>query len=272
MVHPVKELLQVHHRGCRLRQPRALRFTSRATSFVADGFTRGFTARCHRPRRFRGHLTQCWSHRHGLRTRLLVWPFVALLGLLGQPSTTATSADFSLQLTTVTLSGTRRDLPRSRTHSFAAQPPDLRRLTFDHESFAVSCPLALVATASYPVRIPRLAASLHASSPQSVAPLPVALRFVRCDQLTTGLSPARVRPCWAHMKRAARRRPFDASRQPISEPRRSARACRLCRCTASARRSSRRPSRRTRSCRSRPCSLRSWRVPEGTSRDRPSRP
>ncbi|MBZ0179995.1 MAG: hypothetical protein K8F36_11945, partial [Melioribacteraceae bacterium] len=29
-------------------------------------------------------------------------------------------------------------------------------------------------------------------------PHAVALRFVRCDQLTAGLAPARVRPCWAH--------------------------------------------------------------------------
>ncbi|HAL36886.1 MAG TPA: hypothetical protein DCP03_01685 [Polaromonas sp.] len=29
-------------------------------------------------------------------------------------------------------------------------------------------------------------------------PHAVALHFVRCDQLTAGLAPARVRPCWAH--------------------------------------------------------------------------
>jgi hypothetical protein len=42
------------------------------------------------------------------------------------------------------------------------------RLTFDHESFAVICLLALVGSASYPVLIHRLAVSLHASSPHSV--------------------------------------------------------------------------------------------------------
>src|SRR5690606_33978843 len=31
-------------------------------------------------------------------------------------------------------------------------------------------------------------------------PHAVALRFVRCDQLTVGLSPTRVRPCRAHEK------------------------------------------------------------------------
>src|SRR5690625_3347634 len=33
-------------------------------------------------------------------------------------------------------------------------------------------------------------------------PYAVALRFARCDQLTVGLAPTRVRPCWAHMKKA----------------------------------------------------------------------
>jgi hypothetical protein len=69
----------------------------------------------------------------------------------------------------VALSGAKRDLPQVRAHSFAAQPPDLRRLTFDHESFAVYCPLALVGSAFYPVLVHRLAASIHASFPHSVA-------------------------------------------------------------------------------------------------------
>ena len=42
-------------------------------------------------------------------------------------------------------------------------------LPLDHESFAVSGPLALVGNAFYPVLVHRLAASLHASSPHSVA-------------------------------------------------------------------------------------------------------
>jgi len=59
--------------------------------------------------------------------------------------------------------------PQARTPSFRSQPPDLRRLSFDHESFAVTCPLALPSVASYPVLVHRLAVSLHASSPRSVA-------------------------------------------------------------------------------------------------------
>ena len=35
-------------------------------------------------------------------------------------------------------------------------------------------------------------------------PHAVALRFVRCDQLTAGLLPARVRPCWAHKEKRVR--------------------------------------------------------------------
>ena len=48
-------------------------------------------------------------------------------------------------------------------------------LRLDHESFVVSCPLALLRSALYPVLVHRLAASLHASSPRSVAP--TQLRF-----------------------------------------------------------------------------------------------
>ena len=59
--------------------------------------------------------------------------------------------------------------PQVRTRSFPAQPPDLRRLRLDHESFAVCRPLALLGNASYPVLVHRLAVSLHASSPRSVA-------------------------------------------------------------------------------------------------------
>ena len=58
--------------------------------------------------------------------------------------------------------------PQVRTQSFTAQPPDLRRLILDHKSFAVSCPLALIGAALYPVLVHRLAGSLHASFPRSV--------------------------------------------------------------------------------------------------------
>ena len=41
-------------------------------------------------------------------------------------------------------------------------------LRLDHKSFAASCPLALLSGAFYPVLVHRLAASIHASFPQSV--------------------------------------------------------------------------------------------------------
>jgi hypothetical protein len=44
----------------------------------------------------------------------------------------------------------------------------LRRLSLDHKSFAVACPLALLGTASHPVLVHRLTVSLHASFPRSV--------------------------------------------------------------------------------------------------------
>ncbi|RZO03840.1 hypothetical protein EKG40_24670, partial [Pseudomonas moorei] len=35
-------------------------------------------------------------------------------------------------------------------------------------------------------------------------PHAVALHFVRCGQLTAGLSPTRLRPCWAHIRKPRR--------------------------------------------------------------------
>ena len=55
--------------------------------------------------------------------------------------------------------------------TFSAPPPDLHRLSFGRESFAVCCPLALLGNAWYPVRVPRRADSLAAafSRPLTVA-------------------------------------------------------------------------------------------------------
>jgi hypothetical protein len=47
--------------------------------------------------------------------------------------------------------------------AFPAQSPDLHRLSLDRESFAASCPLALLGSAFYPVLVHRLAVSLAAS-------------------------------------------------------------------------------------------------------------
>jgi hypothetical protein len=142
------------------------------------------------PPRSCGHLTPCVQHRHGVRTLLLVRPFAPL------PAATTASADFSLRVPRRPFSHKARS-PQVRTHSFTAQPPDLRHFA-----------LITRASRSLPAR-PARQRLLSGSCPsaRSFAPrfLPtlgrphaVALRFVRCDQLTAGLSPARVRPCRAH--------------------------------------------------------------------------
>ena len=94
--------------------------------------------------------------------------------------------------------------PQVRTHSFIAQPPDLRRLTLGHKSFAVICPLALVRTAFYLVLVHRLAIYAPRFLPTLGHPHAVALHFAHCDQLAGGLAPPGVRPCWAHKRNAVR--------------------------------------------------------------------
>ena len=88
---------------------------------------------------------------------------------------TTASADFSLRLLLRRPFRREARSPQVRTQSFPAQPPDLRRLSLDHKSFAEHCPLALLGTAFYPVLVHRLAVSLLASFPHSVTL--VQLRF-----------------------------------------------------------------------------------------------
>ena len=84
------------------------------------------------------------------------------------PTTTA-SADFSLaalrsppfQALGEISPGKNAILPRTTARS--------TRLRFDHKSFAVTCLLALLHRASYPVLVHRLTVSFHASFPRSVA-------------------------------------------------------------------------------------------------------
>lgn len=119
---------------------------------------------------------------------------------LRQDMTTTASADFSLRLTPSPfqaqgeISPGKDALLLCTTAGFT--PPRL-----DHKSFAVSCPLALLGSAFYPVLIHRLADYAPRFLPTLGHPHAVALHFVRCDQLTAGLAPTGVRPCWAHKKR-----------------------------------------------------------------------
>ena len=56
-----------------------------------------------------------------------------------------------------------------RSKTITTQPLDVHSLIHDHKSFAVLCPLALIGCALYPALVHRLMASIHASSPHSVA-------------------------------------------------------------------------------------------------------
>ena len=77
------------------------------------------------------------------------------------------SADFSLRLSPSPFQAQNEISPGKNAllHCTTAgfTPPRL-----DHESFVVCCPLALLGSAFYPILVHRLAASIHASSPQSV--------------------------------------------------------------------------------------------------------
>src|SRR5690606_16735099 len=73
-----------------------------------------------------------------------------------------------------------------------------------HKSFAASCPLALLGSASYPILVHRFTVYDPRFLPTVGRPSAVALHFVRCGQLTGGLSPPGVRPCRAHKKSGPR--------------------------------------------------------------------
>ena len=95
----------------------------------------------------------------------------------------------------------------------------------DHKSFAELRPLALLGNAFYAQSASRGRLSGSCPSARSFAPrfLPtlgrphaVALRFVRCDQLTVGLAPTRVRPYRAHVKKGRPRdRPKTSSLEEL---------------------------------------------------------
>jgi hypothetical protein len=140
---------------------------SPALGFVAGNLARGFTAHFFRPTRLREHLTRGLGHRHVDQHSFSFGP---------SPCSSASSARPGYYDLCCLLAPARHRRPfrhearspQVRPHSFTAQPPDLRRLSFDHKCFAATCPLALLGAALYPLLVHRLAASLHASSPHSV--------------------------------------------------------------------------------------------------------
>ena len=74
-------------------------------------------------------------------------------------------------------------------------------LSFGHESFPICCPAALRCSASYLVLVHRLTIYAPRFLPTLGHPRAVAFHFVRYDQLTVGLAPTGMRPCWAHNKK-----------------------------------------------------------------------
>lgn len=93
-----------------------------------------------------------------------------------------------------------RDLPGQERTPYSARPPNLRRLTLDHGSFAASCPLAPVGTAFHPGLGHRPADCAPRFLSTVGHPSAVALHFPRCGLLGGGLASPGVRPCRAHKK------------------------------------------------------------------------
>ena len=143
----------------------------RQLGFITLSLRRGFTAPFFRTPlpafRRSGLLMHCLAKPHVASLSFSFGPSPCLLAFKRAPATT-TSADFSLQPFGRHPFRHEARSPQVRTQSFPAQPPDLRRLTLDHKSFAVTRLLALVGFALYPILVHRLAVSLHASSPRSV--------------------------------------------------------------------------------------------------------
>ena len=88
----------------------------------------------------------------------------------------------------------------------AALPPDLTP-RFDHQSFLVFRPVALLGSASYPILVHLLTVYAPRFLPTLGHPYAVALHFAHCDQLAAGLVPSGVRPCWANHKKTGAEAP-----------------------------------------------------------------
>jgi len=173
----------------------------RTSSFVAGSVWHGFTVPPSCPPGLPQHLTHDLAALHVLSHSLSFGPSPFWLCLISRrlellrPLLTSRS---SLRCRPFRH---KARSPQVRTHSFIAQPPDLRRLSFGHKGFAVSCPLALLDSAFYPVFVHRLAIYDPRFLPTFGHPYAVALHFAHFDQLAGGLAPPGVRPCWAHTKK-----------------------------------------------------------------------
>jgi len=112
------------------------------------------------------------------------------------------SADFSLRVSTSPFQA-QGEISPGKNALLLRTTAGFTPLRLGHESFAASCPLALLGNAFYPVLVHRLTDYAPRFLPTVGHPSAVALHFVRCGQLTGGLAPPGVRPCWAHKKTGA---------------------------------------------------------------------
>ena len=78
------------------------------------------------------------------------------------------AADFSLRVTTSPFQA-QGEISPGKNALLLCTTAGFTPLRLDHKSFAVMGPLALLGSAFYPILVHRLAASLHASFPHSVA-------------------------------------------------------------------------------------------------------
>ena len=175
----------------------------RTSGFVADSVWPGFTVPPSCPPRLPRHLTHDLAALHVLSHSLSFGPSrfpSSLEGLvlpLLRPLLTSRS---SFALSPFQAQGEISPGKNAHLHrtTAASTPPRL-----GHKSFAVTCPLALLGNAFYAVLVHRLTIYAPRFLPTLGHPHAVALYFAHCDQLAAGLAPAGVRPCWAHMKKAA---------------------------------------------------------------------
>ena len=150
------------------------------------------------------------------------------------PAAISPSADFSVRLVTVALCAlcasfatlrtslrlscalragqAQREISPGKNARLRCTTAGFTPLRLDHDSFAVSGALALLGSAFYPILVHRLAAYAPRFLPTIGHPHAVALHFVRCDQLTAGLTPAGVRPCWAHQKKTPPKQGLSAEK------------------------------------------------------------
>ena len=139
---------------------------SRTSGFTAALVPRGFTPTPQRELHLHGLLVHGLPTSHGRFALLSVRPFVRRSWVQAHRAlrqTTTASADFSLRCDSRRPFRRKARSPQVRHMAFSAQPPDLHRLSLGRQSFAVTGPLALLGTASYPVPVRRLADSLAPS-------------------------------------------------------------------------------------------------------------